>query len=68
MHFKLNSLDLRINILHNRSQDTRGKDYFVNIRAPRLSLRAMSISLVLETKRGKSARLGLRILNILRPP
>jgi len=70
MHFKLNALDLRINILHNGCQDSKGRNYLVYIRAPRWSLmgRGRSISLVLKTRRGRSARLGLRILNILRPP
>jgi len=52
MHFRFNVLDL------------------VNMRALRWSLMRnwRVIALVSKTRRGRSARLGLRILNILRPP
>jgi len=61
-------MDIGINVLHRRNQGTNGRNYLVYIRARRWSWmgRKRSISLVLKTKRGRSARLGLRILNILR--
>jgi len=58
-----------VNILHNICQGTQSRNYLVYVRAPTWSLirRRGSISLVLETRRSRSARVALRILNILRP-
>jgi len=69
MHFRLNSLDLRINTFHNGSQGTKSRNYFLNIRAPTWSFMRSkrNISLVLDTGRDRSGRLALRIHNILRP-
>jgi len=55
--------------LYSRSQGTKARNYLVYVRAPRGGLKGKrrSVPLVLETRRGRSTGLSLRILNILRP-